>query len=563
MKYLLFFLISIALLNAEKVPLTFQGNHAIESNALYEALEIEVPLFFEFWKSSPSIDPKTRELSVAYLKSYYKSKGYYHTSITSNEHNATGVIITILENRPITIKNVEMVSKLDISDIIPFENEMVFDAELFSQSKKTVKKFYINKGYCNVDVDAKSWIDIEEDSAYILYMIAPNDRCYFGHITISSPETIHSDIIRSFLKFNEKERYSTELIRQSYNSLYAQEGIAKVLIDVSERQKSIVPVHISVQEHEKPVRFNTGIGYSSDEGFEFSMGIKHRNFLSDLKTLSLKGRYSDIKRSIVSTYSMPFQNQNMLGVEIGYVDERFEGYKERSTYETLYMNQFKKPHTFFEGIKYDHAITYDSKDDAIFKNSDLYIASLLLGWRYDVRDKFLDPTKGYFIKTDLSGSLQSFFSDATYLKYELNGGYIHNMGNSVLAARAKLGSIRIFDGAIPASYRFYAGGMNSNRAYSYRMLGPKNINGNPVGFSNVAEGTLEYRFPITGNVRGVLFSDTTLIGNIDSSDYDPAYVSFGVGIRYVTPIGPIALDIGVDSSNINQYAVHFHIGELF
>ena len=556
-------LVLLGVLHAAKVPLYFQGNHALDTTALYEALDIKVPLFFEFWKERPAIDPKMRDLYVEYLKEFYKSKGYYHTTIKALEEQRERVVIRIEENAPIIISSIDTVSKLDIDAAIPFARNEVFDAELFGESKKSIKKLYVNKGFCNVDVDAKSWLDIEQNRAYILYDITPNMRCYFGKITVSSPETITSDIVRTFLKFKAHERYSTELIRQSYDALYAQEGVAKVLIDVSERHDNIVPVHVSVEAHEKPIRFNMGMGFSSDEGFAFSMGIKHRNFLSDLKTLSLRGRYTDIKKSVTGTFSMPLRNRNIFGAEVGYVDERFEGYNERRTYETLYLNQYRKPHTFFEGIKYDHALTYDSKDDTIFKNSDLYLLSLLLGWRYDVRDKFLDPTRGYFIKTDVSGAHNAVFSDATYVKYELSGGYIHNMGNSVMAFRAKYGSIKMFDGVIPASYRFYAGGMNSNRAYSYRMLGPKNTNGDPVGFSSVTEATVEYRFPISGNFRGVLFSDTTFIGNSERANYNHAYVSVGAGLRYVTPIGPIALDFGVDTADRHQYAVHFHIGELF
>ncbi len=562
-KYLLLSFLLFSLLHAKTVPLYFQGNHALDATTLYGALDIEVPLFFEFWKVRPAIDPSMQTLYVEYLKEFYKSKGYYHTNIISRDENGSSVTITIEENAPMIISNIETVSTLDVTEIIPFKKGMIFDAERFGESKKVLKKFYINKGFCNVSIDAKSWLDIEKNRAYILYSMTPNGRCYFGNISVSSPESINSDIIRTFLKFKPKDQYSTELIRQSYDALYAQEGIAKVLIDVSERHQNIVPVHVSVEEHDRPIRFNMGLGFSSDEGIAFSMGIKHRNFLSNLKTLSLKGRYTDIKKSVTSTFSMPLRNRNILGAEVGYVDERFEGYNERRTYETLYLNQYRKPHTFFQGMKYDHAVTYDSQDDALFKNSDLYLLSLLLGWRYDVRDKFLDPRHGYFIKGDISGSHNAIFSDATYLKYELSGGYIHNMGSSVIAFRAKYGSIKMFDGAIPASYRFYAGGMNSNRAYSYRMLGPKNINGDPVGFSSVTEGTLEYRFPISGSFRGVLFSDTTFIGSSESANYDHAYVGVGAGLRYVTPIGPIALDFGVDTADRHQYAVHFHIGELF
>jgi translocation and assembly module TamA len=35
--------------------------------------------------------------------------------------------------------------------------------------------------------------------------------------------------------------------------------------------------------------------------------------------------------------------------------------------------------------------------------------------------------------------------------------------------------------ALPTSYRFYAGGINSVRGYGYKELGPKNADGNIEG----------------------------------------------------------------------------------
>jgi outer membrane translocation and assembly module TamA len=76
--------------------------------------------------------------------------------------------------------------------------------------------------------------------------------------------------------------------------------------------------------------------------------------------------------------------------------------------------------------------------------------------------------------------------------------------------------------------------------------------------------TAEYRFAISGNFRGVVFNDTTFIGEKEIPDQKNGYYSLGAGIRYVTPIGPIAFDIGFDAQNPKeQYAFHFHIGELF
>lgn len=77
------------------------------------------------------------------------------------------------------------------------------------------------------------------------------------------------------------------------------------------------------------------------------------------------------------------------------------------------------------------------------------------------------------------------------------------------------------------------------------------------------EGSVEYRFPIYASFRGVLFSDLTFGSNDYVPDYSLPYWAAGVGLRYVTPIGPIALDIGVDPEDPAQYVIHFRVGELF
>ncbi len=41
------------------------------------------------------------------------------------------------------------------------------------------------------------------------------------------------------------------------------------------------------------------------------------------------------------------------------------------------------------------------------------------------------------------------------------------------------------------------------------------------------------------------------------------YLGVGAGLRYVTPIGPVAIDFGFDPEDTSQYAIHFRIGELF
>ena len=67
----------------------------------------------------------------------------------------------------------------------------------------------------------------------------------------------------------------------------------------------------------------------------------------------------------------------------------------------------------------------------------------------------------------------------------------------------------------------------------------------PVGGTGLALVNLDYRFPIAGALGGVAFID---VGNVwaDWRDIDPgqAKVGAGVGIRYLSPLGPLRFEIG-------------------
>lgn len=116
---------------------------------------------------------------------------------------------------------------------------------------------------------------------------------------------------------------------------------------------------------------------------------------------------------------------------------------------------------------------------------------------------------------------------------------------------------------------FYSGGPNSNRGYSYRGVGPQgpigfllptglNCNANeaeplpagcilPIGGLTLWEASIEARipFPISVPLSGVIFVDASdLTSHIGVIRTDAPHLSPGVGLRYMTPVGPIRLDVG-------------------
>lgn len=553
-----------ALAYAELLPLRFVGNDQISTKQLYESLNLYVPSAIEIWEKPPAIDPVSLSQTLSALNSFYRSKGFYHARIDGQAAN-DAITVTITENRPVTVETVQVNSPLDVDSAIALESGERFDQEKFSETKSALKKRYAEAGYCNANFNTKAWVDIETDQAHLLFEATPGELCTFGKIAVETTPNIDGNLTAGMLRFKEGDPYSVEAIRQSYEALYAQEGITRVTINDTLREGNSVPITLNIDEEEQPIRFSAGLGYSSDQGITAQTGVKHRNFFGNLKTLALNAKYSDIKQEASGVLTMPLENGYLLGSETGYKNEIFDGYKTASTYEQISAKYQNRPVSVVGGILFDSVRTYDSSDLVTFPKSAIFLSSPFGEFNYDTRNKPLEPTKGYWFNARLSGSQKlPALSEATYFKSLLSGAYLTSIDEQVFGVKLKWGTLRVYDGIVPSSYRFYAGGMNSNRAYTYRDLGPKNSNGDPVGFLSLVEGSFEYRFPIYEAFRGVLFTDFTFASDRYIPNYaTDAYYGVGVGLRYVTPVGPIAIDVGVDPGDTSQYALHFRIGELF
>ena len=558
---LLFFL--CISLYADKFQLVFEGQKQVSERELYEAINLYKPYMYEFYKEEPKIDEKTLNFSLQILQNYYKTKGFYHTKI-SYSFNENALFVHVEEGEAVVIKELVVSSDKEIQTFLGLAKGENFDATKFTQSKKNIKLAYANYNYCNIVLDAKAWVDIEKNEAYLSYIVTPNKLCTFGKVSIHPSANIDAEILESLLYFEEGDPFSLKIITQSYENLYAHEGISKAVIDTKVDENNRVNTVVTVSENEKPIRFETGFGVSSDEGFMASIGVKHRNMFTNLKTAGIEARVTEVKQSLKATYDMPLAKKNATGVEIGVDNEIFEGFTENRLYSELYLKQRVIPNSFKESLLFDSTTTYNSSDLELFPEGNLFILSPILDWNYDVRDKLLDPKNGYFLNANVMGSLKSTLSDASYYKFKLMGGYILPLFEETLAFRATFGSLETYEGELPASYRFYAGGMHSNRGYIYRGLGPTNAEGDPSGSESIFEATLEYRFKIYDGFKGVVFSDNTFLGDNYKPNYENGYFSAGAGLRYMTPIGSIAFDLGFDTKNPpEQYAFHFHIGELF
>ena len=186
------------------------------------------------------------------IKSILKKNGYYFSTVDAYveniENNMVNINYKINLGDKAKIKKITFVGNkifkdkvlknLIISEEFKFwkfiSNKKYLNEDLINIDKNLLKSFYLNKGYYDVEINSSFARLLNKDEFEIIYNISPNEKIYFGDLSIIFPndfnENNYYDLINSFkdLKGNQ---YSINSIEEILNEID--------LITINEEFKSI------------------------------------------------------------------------------------------------------------------------------------------------------------------------------------------------------------------------------------------------------------------------------------------------------------------------------------
>ena len=210
--------------------------------------------------------------------------------------------------------------------------------------------------------------------------------------------------------------------------------------------------------------------------------------------------------------------------------------------------------TFAVDVNYERFTVGEERDDSL-----LVLPGITFDHKY--ADKDVYPTLGRRFGIELRGSSTSLGSDTSFAQITAWTRWIRSIGpNSRLLVRATAGFTEISDFAeLPPSVRYFAGGDESVRGYDYESLGPRDMEGNVIGGSNLLVASVELEQKLTGSFYGAVFADA---GNaFDDVDVEPE-VGAGLGLIWRSPVGPVKLYLGypVTDDDDRSLRVHLRLG---
>jgi outer membrane protein assembly factor BamA len=216
----------------------------------------------------------------------------------------------------------------------------------------------------------------------------------------------------------------------------------------------------------------------------------------------------------------------------------------------------------------------------------------------DTRDNLISPTRGTFLSGEGSVAARALGGQVGFMKTYLQGFWfreVPGMNGTVFATR---GAVGLADGftrvvpeldpvtgepipgvfkeveELPASERFFAGGDTTIRGYALDTVGAPNTI-SPTGFPSGGNAVLimngELRFPPWKDLAPVVFIDGgNVFERVTQFDLGELRGAAGFGLRYLSPVGPIRVDVGfkfdrrvLGASLEDRYEVHLSIGHAF
>lgn len=430
-------------------------------------------------------------------------------------------------------------------------------------------------GHAKVDVAAQQVVaNHAADTLDADIRMAPGPVVRFGELRPKGYSRVRPDRIRRIAGLPTGEVYDPDAVQRAAVRLRRTQTFRSVALTEAETlgPGNTMDITATVDE-ELPRRFGFGAELSSVDGVTLSGFWLHRNLLGGAERLRIEGEIAQIGGSGEDyKLSSRFERPAAFGPDYDlYLLAEIEHLNEPTftsdiaTVGAGVTRIFSDELTAEAGIAYRYSRVEDASGVA-----DYNLLTFPLGATYDRRDNRLDPARGYFADVNLTPFLGLAGSESgARLTFDTRA--YRGFGSDdrfVLAGRVQGGSIV---GAsltgVPNDYRFYTGGGGTVRGQEYQSLGVTLPGGTRSGGASYLAVSAEARIGLTNKFEAVAFADwgTVSLDAVPGSGGD-SQSGAGLGLRYLTPIGPIRLDVatpvsgGASGSSVKIYV---GIGQAF
>ncbi len=553
---------------------TFVGNTKFSARQLRKKMKTRAKTPLAFFDKSGQLDQAQLQQDLDSIREFYQNHGYIDIAIpeVKQERYPDGLrlVITIDEGvqyhvRSLSFSGEEVTNEKKLRAILKMKEGAIYSPEGLTADVKTMNDGYGAGGYVDVDVQPQG-TPVGKGLVDLHYTISEGERSFVERVNIVGNTRTKDKVIRREVLVTPGDVFNTVRVDVSKQRLENLGYFEKV--DTFPEQTGIPSRrNLLVQVEEKRTgSLQFGAGYSTIDsviGFvEFSQGnfdlLNWPTFTGAGEKFRARAQFGsqrqDYEISLTEPYFLGYRLS--LGGDIFYhgasylssvYDQRDYGFSitTRLPLTTFSYGSLTYRLENVEIYNVDSTASPEIKaEEGTFLNSELTPSFV-----YDTRDNVFLTHRGHrFIITPhvaggfLGGDVKTYgfdFQASQYFPLPLDNILLLNGEVAVVDNWAGGTDVPIFD-------RLFLGGANDLRGYAFRDVGPRDINGEPLGGRTLARFTIEDTFPIIPKVRFAVFYDTGFV-NADAYDFGTQQLAgdVGIGLRLDLPVGPLRLDYGI------------------
>jgi translocation and assembly module TamA len=409
-------------------------------------------------------------------------------------------------------------------------------------------------------------VDAEAARAHLKLVLDSGPKFTLGDVEIYGLKRYSEGVVRRVVDIRRGEPYSMETLGDLQKRLQTGPWFSTVIVDVARdvEHPENVPVRVTVTER-RSKDVGVSVGYGTDDGFRAEAAYRDRDLFNRGYDLQSSVRAAQYRQIGYADVYLPPGLFAFRGRNIPFRDS-FGVLAEHSTIEKLAITRLAVAgYRHFNPEKFETRIglSYQVERDYPEGSSPSITRALAPIVAFTVRrvDSLFDPHRGGVLNVQFAAGTQSLLSTQDFFKaYAVYQHWIPAGADNQILLRGELG--RTFapsrDG-IPEDFLFRAGGSRSNRGYGFQSLGVKQGDA-VVGGRYLLTGSAELVHWLNEKWGGAVFVD---VGDAtDSSRQWKGNPSYGPGVRFKTPAGPLALDVAY-AQDPRKFRISFSVNIAF
>jgi outer membrane protein insertion porin family len=586
--------------NAKISDIRIIGTKAFSESTLLGLFNQDTGGWLSWYTKSNRYSRANLNADIESLRSYYLSRGYLEFRVDSTQvaispnKQDISITINVTEGEQFVVSKVKLAGNYlgkedEFKSLIAIRVGEPYNADRVTVTNKNFTDYFGNFGYAFARAEVKTDIDRATNRVEVTIQADPSRRVYVRRVNVAGNDRTRDEVIRREFRQLEAAWYDGEKIRQSRNRVDRLGYFKEVTLDTQEVPGSPDQVDVTFTVIEKPTgQLSLGAGVSSADGFGFTFGFKQDNAFGSGNSLGVEVNTSKTNRTLVFNTTNPYFTEDGVSRTIDLYQRNSKPYADIDSYSIdttgaalRFGVPFTESDTVYFGLGVDRTtivpgtllpVVYQD-----FANKFGFTSTavpLTIGWGRDTRDSALTPSTGKVIRTSAEWSVAG---ELRYVRGTAQYQYYYPVTKKITAAlNAELNIGTGTDGVeYPIFKNFYSGGLGSVRGFEQGSLttGRQRALGlTATGGTKKVNFNAELLSPLPGGgtdktLRVYAFFDAGgLYGPEENIQFSDLRSSYGVGISWISPVGPLRLAFARPIKQLENdriQTLQFQIGTSF